>query len=298
MNGSFIPLSRRFFEHTLWTEKRTFSRAEAWLDLMQTAAFAPHKKMILGHMEEVERGSLVASVRWLSDRWMWSNNKVCLFLDVLEQDGMISREKRRGTTVINLCKYEHYNKGQYTEATPKRQRGDSEATPGRQIEEGKEGKEKKGEAEAPPPPEIQDDDKPCRSYAPRKTVAVAYSKTKQGWSDNATIKWWNLREQQTWQDRVGIPIKNWKLNLENWQLDEHRNGTRPGGNSKRPLEYDPEPATHFSKLTPQEKAECAAFFKAEWGAKFTTLDQVHDAEIGNWKRIYRHEAAKAAKQAA
>ena len=289
MNGNFIPLSRRFFEHTLWTEKRTFSRAEAWLDLMQTAAFAPHKKMILGRMVEIERGSLVASVRWLSDRWQWSNTKVCLFLDVLEAEGMISREKRQANTVINLCKYKHYNKSQYAETTEKRQRDDSGTTPGRQIEEGKEGK--KGEGDPPTPPEAQDQDpdKPCRSYAPRKTTALEYSKAKPGWRLEATTKWWNLREQQEWQDQIGRPIKNWRLNLENWQMDEHRRfGSNPGSAPKKPTEYQSQPTQNLATLNAQEKAECEAFFREQWGGKFTTLAEVPNGEIGNWKRIYRH----------
>lgn len=126
-------LGRTFFGNELWLEKRTFSRAEAWLDFLQTAAFAPGRRLIAGHLVEVPRGGIVASVRFLSDRWKWSNTKVCLFLDCLEKVGMISREKRQGNTVILLCNYEKYN-------TEKRRRDDAETTTGRhrddEIEEG------------------------------------------------------------------------------------------------------------------------------------------------------------------
>ncbi len=137
MSEGFVTLSRKYFFHHFWGETRSFSRAEAWLDLVQTAAFASGKRVISGNVVDIPRGGLVASVRWLSDRWKWSNTKVCLFLDCLEAEGMISREKRHGNTVVFLCKYEEYN-------SEKRRGNDNKATAGRQrddeIEQGEEGK--------------------------------------------------------------------------------------------------------------------------------------------------------------
>lgn len=134
---AFVRLSRKFFTHYLWEEDRAYSRAEAWLDFLQTAAFAPHKRIIAGTVIEVPRGSLAASVRWLSGRWKWSNTKVCLFLDLLEKDGMITRQKRRDISVISLCKYGVYN--------PLRQReNDAGTTLGRhRDDEREEGKDRR-----------------------------------------------------------------------------------------------------------------------------------------------------------
>lgn len=130
-------LGRSMFSHHLWQENRVFSRAEAWLDLLQTAAIVPQKRLIAGHPIEIPRGGIVASVRFLSVRYKWSNTKVCLFLDSLECEGMIIREKRHGNTAILLCNFEKYNTG-------KRQIGDGEATArrrrGDEIEEGKDRK--------------------------------------------------------------------------------------------------------------------------------------------------------------
>jgi hypothetical protein len=149
-------LARRLFEHHFWTETRQYSRAEAWLDLLQTAAYAPHKRMIAGNIVDIPRGGLVASVRWLSDRWKWSNTKVCLFLDTLEAENMIARKKRQQTTLINICKYDVYNKPPDGKTTEKRQEPDKETTPGRhrddEIEEGKEGKQTT--TTAPPCPDV------------------------------------------------------------------------------------------------------------------------------------------------
>lgn len=121
---TFLRLSRRFFSNPLWEEARTFSRAEAWLDCLRTAAWESHRRVITGSMIEIPRGGFVASVRYLSDRWQWSKTKVCAFLDLLESEKMITRQKGQQITVVCLCKYEEYNpkKGQSkdTEKTPER----------------------------------------------------------------------------------------------------------------------------------------------------------------------------------
>lgn len=109
MKPGYIMLQRRFFSHWLWEENRSFSKAEAFLDLLQLAAFAPTKRMISGSLIELDEGELVASVRYLSARWTWGKDKVASFMKMLEQDAMIRRETRQSETVIILCNYRDYN---------------------------------------------------------------------------------------------------------------------------------------------------------------------------------------------
>ncbi len=154
MGEGFIPLGRSFFSHHFWEEKRVFSRAEAWVDLISEAAWKERKKVVSGKVIEVPRGGIVAAVRFLSDRWKWSNTKVCQFLEILRLDGMITTEKRQGITIVLLTNYERFNPAESAaKTTPKRQKNDGEATPKRQkndeTEEGKEGeKGKESEADA------------------------------------------------------------------------------------------------------------------------------------------------------
>lgn len=123
---AFLRLSRRFFLHPLWTEDRPYSRAEAWLDCLRKATWEDQRQMVDGNMVDVKRGGLVASVRYLAKRWSWSKSKVCVFLDLLEQQKMIRREKGQGVTVIHLCNYEKFNPkkdtNRDTDGTPKGQR--------------------------------------------------------------------------------------------------------------------------------------------------------------------------------
>lgn len=110
-NNSFIPINRRIFSHGFWKEDRTYSKAEAWIDLIQSARFEVSQGRMLIGMKVVmwNRGELVASVRFLSTRWKWSIGKITRFLDLLEAEKMIKRRQCFGQTIITLLNYEVHN---------------------------------------------------------------------------------------------------------------------------------------------------------------------------------------------
>ena len=108
----YIPISRRIFKHRFWCEEREYSRFEAWLDLLQSARFEDAKQYIGKYRSVmVKRGQLVASVRFLADRWKWSTKRVINYLSAIEKDGQISREtpKETGITIISITNYDVYN---------------------------------------------------------------------------------------------------------------------------------------------------------------------------------------------
>lgn len=108
MNG-FFQLQRKFFSHWLWKDDdRVFSRAEAFLDLLQLAAFTRTKKIVGVSMIELDAGQIVASERFLAGRWKWSTSKVRAFLTLLEADRMAAKEIKQGVTVLTLCNYKRY----------------------------------------------------------------------------------------------------------------------------------------------------------------------------------------------
>lgn len=91
-----------------------FSRFEAWLDLCCIAAGIDRPD------QELKRGQLVASQRYLARRWNWSLTKVNRFLRLLVKAGMIDKSdavhKSYGNTQterkaerITICNYETYN---------------------------------------------------------------------------------------------------------------------------------------------------------------------------------------------
>jgi hypothetical protein len=104
----YIMLQRKFFSHWLWEEERAYNRPEAFLDLLQLAAFAPTKRVVQGKLVSLNVGELVASERFLEIRWKWSRTKVRQFLEILEKDQMLDRRKDQRETVLILCNYKDY----------------------------------------------------------------------------------------------------------------------------------------------------------------------------------------------
>ena len=146
----FIKLSRKFFENALWKEHRQYSRSEAWLDLIQMAGFEDSKYILNNRAIEVQRGEIVASRRFLENRWLWGSTKVTNFLDYLKKEGMINQRQTNGQTIITLCNYDTYNTRQTSDdvenkpATNQRQtRGKPPTNQNKEYKESKEGKESK-----------------------------------------------------------------------------------------------------------------------------------------------------------
>lgn len=135
----FFQLQRRFFDHWLWTgEPRVFSKAEAFLDLLQLAAFTRTKKIVGSSVIVIEPGQVCGSERYLAGRWGWSTKKVRNFLTLLEADRMAERQKKQGVTVITLCNYAKYASGGSGEEAAKKQEGSTAEAVRKRIEEGEE----------------------------------------------------------------------------------------------------------------------------------------------------------------
>ena len=127
----FVKLYRSLFQHWVWNNDEPFDKRSAWVDLLRSARFEhePKKEMVSGKLLEVRRGQLIASVRFLKDRWKWgSNTKVENFLELLQKETMITIEKGQGVSVITICKFDSYNASEETERTPNRHAEDTEQT--------------------------------------------------------------------------------------------------------------------------------------------------------------------------
>jgi DNA-binding transcriptional MocR family regulator len=137
--SNFIPINRRLFKHELWAEKRAYSRFEAWLDLITTARFdTTEGRMVIGStVVRWNRGQLVASLRYLAERWGWSKTKVDNFLKMLRAEEMIKTQTAEGTasTIINICNYDTYNTEKQPEGQQQGQAEDSTRTTERQHED-------------------------------------------------------------------------------------------------------------------------------------------------------------------
>ncbi len=138
---AYIQLDRKYFDNFLWNEARVYSKAEAWLDLIQMARFEASAEFVNGKMIELQRGEIPASRRFLELRWQWGSTRVSNFLKMLVSQGMINQRQVSGQTVINLINYSVYNKMQTTDKPPTNHEQTTDKPPTNQIKEYKNEKE-------------------------------------------------------------------------------------------------------------------------------------------------------------
>lgn len=123
MSG-WYSIKRGFLEHDLFRPEGKWTRAEAWLWMIENAAFKDATVDIGGKPHTVPRGSLCYSERFLAEKFGWSQKALRTFLDKLEAHGAIAQSVAKtgqGTKAkrkqVTLCNYDKYqNTGSKTEA--------------------------------------------------------------------------------------------------------------------------------------------------------------------------------------
>lgn len=150
MKQGYIGLFRKFFEHDFWQEKRKFSKAEAWIDLLQMARWKDEPKRMLDKRGAyvLDFGDIYISERFLATRWMWSTKKVRNYLSYLLEIESISFKKRSShrtiINIINLKAYVGWIKGERSsEEAVKKQSGSSEEAKKKKGNKGKKGNSNK-----------------------------------------------------------------------------------------------------------------------------------------------------------
>lgn len=122
MHRGYLALWRKFQDHEFWREKREFSKAEAWIDILWEAQHDPNPRQVVFGMRILtcHYGECLKSTRTWASRWNWSEVKVRRFLKLLESMTQICLKSESITTRITVLNYEQYD--------PKRRAVDAEAT--------------------------------------------------------------------------------------------------------------------------------------------------------------------------
>ena len=79
-----------------------------WVYLLYKASYEDNKTLVGHRVIEVKRGQLVVSLSDLAERFEVTKPTVIKFLDLLEQEGMITRSVDRKITIITICNYDSY----------------------------------------------------------------------------------------------------------------------------------------------------------------------------------------------
>lgn len=125
--------------------KEPFTEREAWLWLIESAAWERHTRFVNGHAINLERGDVLVSQRTLADELGWGRQRVRGFIAKLELLKSISQNSTHGLTLISLTNY-----AKYQDQKPDDQPSSNPAATQQQPikEEGKEDKEDKEDTTA------------------------------------------------------------------------------------------------------------------------------------------------------
>jgi len=145
MNSGYLPLWRRFKNHPLWKERRVYSKAEAWIDILFEARWQDHPNTtIIGNKTLVcNYGEILYSLDTWAERWRWSKSRVKRVFVLFEQQQMIEVKNETVTTRIRVCNYSKYDPRRNGEETQEKRNRNARETQSKPTEEGKEGKEGK-----------------------------------------------------------------------------------------------------------------------------------------------------------
>ena len=107
----FFKINRGWREHALFRNEE-YSKAEAWLWMIETACYKEREYDVSGRTIILKRGQLCASIRQMADQWKWSKSSVNRFLTRLKTETMIETDigtRKSVITICNYCKYQDNN---------------------------------------------------------------------------------------------------------------------------------------------------------------------------------------------
>lgn len=142
MSG-WIKIHRSITDHWLYTEKRQFSKFEAWNDILLTVNFTSGKSIIKGKVILINRGESILSLESWGKRWSWNKSAVKRFFDLLKKDEMIELKNETVTTRLIVCNYDSYQSKENESETQTKRRRNADETQTKPIEEEEERKEEK-----------------------------------------------------------------------------------------------------------------------------------------------------------
>ena len=116
----FIIVPRRIFEPGTFGNE-PYSKREAFLDLVQMAAYETTDVFVAGHKYVAQRGQVIVSKSFLAKRWRWNIDKVRRYIQYLERNYMChymcDHQCNQPITSISIVSYDSYQGGNTTPNT-------------------------------------------------------------------------------------------------------------------------------------------------------------------------------------
>lgn len=106
MSGYYL-MHRGWMENPVFRNE-AFSRRDAFVWLIENAAYSVTRAPTPRGTVELHRGQLCASLRYLAKAWRWDEAKVRRFLQSLQKEKIIDASTDAGQTVVTICNYDKY----------------------------------------------------------------------------------------------------------------------------------------------------------------------------------------------
>lgn len=103
--AGWIKIDTKISKHWLWQDAE---RLKWWLDILIMASWKDRKQLVGKQIVSLHRGQFIASLSFLCKRWGRSRSMVEPFLDLLQGEGMISKEVDKNISIISVLNYEKY----------------------------------------------------------------------------------------------------------------------------------------------------------------------------------------------
>lgn len=214
----WIKLHRKTINHWIFSNPNYF---RAWIIMLFTVNYESKKILINGLLIDCERGQSILSLEsWVNifgvskKQGSWTFQKVRTFFELLEKDGMITKENIIKSTRITICNYDIYQDAQQLDnnlITTKQQLDNNLITTTKERKEGK--KERKKE-------------KSIEMIIPSLEEIKNYFKEK-GYKEEIAIKMFEYYSVGNWTDSRGNKVKNWKQKAQiQWFKDENKINTK------------------------------------------------------------------------
>ncbi|PCJ17849.1 MAG: hypothetical protein COB02_12335 [Candidatus Cloacimonadota bacterium] len=108
--SSFLMISKDFFDNPVWTEKRRFSKAECWIDILNQIRYSEKDKNIFigNSLITCKQGQTLNSLGTWSKRWGMSKSSVWRLLGLFANLNMIKVENVEKTTRLTVLEHKCY----------------------------------------------------------------------------------------------------------------------------------------------------------------------------------------------
>jgi DNA-binding transcriptional regulator YhcF (GntR family) len=207
MSG-WIKLHRGIKNHWIYTEKRKFSKFEAWTDILLSVNHAQAKTIIKGKLITIERGESILSLDSWGMKWGWNKSAVNRFFDLLKKDGMIMLQNETVTTRLTVCNYASYQDERNAHETQTKRKRNASETQTKSIEEEQEEQQEKEE----------------KKFRKPTIEEIALYMEEKG-MNNVAERFYNFYEAKGWMIGKNA-IKNWKACVITWKDGNLKNTTQ------------------------------------------------------------------------